>query len=153
MVEVSQPGRRALPGIFRAFWGRFKMCNSDNIWRSGGRAIKTPLLAAIAAALGPLLGAGCAIRPIQQDVTGIPTIAVVDYIRCETRLAIQDKAVQLLQSYGSEQAIRLASRFSLIRGEPWLVNPSTDLYRSEGTCVLLPLHRNRHCLRFYVRHN
>jgi hypothetical protein len=39
---------------------------------------------------------GCAIHPVQQDVTGLKTVEVVDRIRCETRRAIQDKTIDLL---------------------------------------------------------
>jgi hypothetical protein len=50
--------------------------------------------------LAPVIAAlsgGCSIHPVQQDVTGLPTADLVKYIRCETRLAIQDKAIQLLK--------------------------------------------------------
>lgn len=43
------------------------------------------------------LSAGCSIHPIQEQVTGLPTTDLVKYIRCETRLAIQDKAIWLLK--------------------------------------------------------
>jgi hypothetical protein len=61
--------------------------------RKDFRALATkallPLLSAVA------LG-GCAIHPVQQDVTGLKTVEVVDRIRCETRRAIEDKAIDLL---------------------------------------------------------
>lgn len=78
-------------------------------------------------ALSSALSMGCAIHPVQQDVTGIPTTAIVDHIRCETRLAIQDKAIDLLEVYGTSQARALATRFASGRGEPWRVDPNTDL--------------------------
>ena len=40
--------------------------------------------------------AGCAIHPVQQDVTHLRTVEVVDRIRCETQRAIEDKAIDLL---------------------------------------------------------
>jgi hypothetical protein len=39
---------------------------------------------------------GCAIHPVQQDVTGLPTTQIVRRIRCEARLAIIDKAIGML---------------------------------------------------------
>lgn len=56
---------------------------------------KKPALSAVllsAAALG-----GCAIHPVQQDVTGVPPKVIVDRIRCEARLAVIDKAIDLLR--------------------------------------------------------
>jgi hypothetical protein len=50
----------------------------------------------LALAIAALSG-GCSIHPVQQQVTGLPTPELVRYIRCETRLAIQDKAIALLR--------------------------------------------------------
>src|SRR5260370_40103251 len=50
----------------------------------------------------PLLSmalAGCAIHPVQKDETGFRTVDIVDRIRCERRLAIQDKAIAMLRDY------------------------------------------------------
>jgi len=55
-----------------------------------------PSLGPMAPMMAMLL-AGCSIHPLQQDVTGVPTPSLVQYIRCETRLAIQDKAAELLR--------------------------------------------------------
>jgi hypothetical protein len=68
------------------------------------------LLLSFLAAIGL---AGCGVHPVQQDVTGIPTAQLVDYIRCETRLAIQNKAIRLLRESPSlgERALRLADEF------------------------------------------
>ncbi|QPF94110.1 hypothetical protein [Bradyrhizobium commune] len=41
--------------------------------------------------------AGCSLHPVQQEVTGVKTPDLVQFIRCETRLAIQDKAIELLK--------------------------------------------------------
>jgi hypothetical protein len=62
---------------------------------AGGRrsARAASCLAPVIAALS----AGCSIHPIQEQVTGLPTTDLVKYIRCETRLAIQDKAIALLK--------------------------------------------------------
>jgi hypothetical protein len=42
-----------------------------------------PLLSAVALA-------GCSTHPVQQDVTGLRTVDIVNHLRCETRLGIQD---------------------------------------------------------------
>ncbi len=81
----------------------------------------------VIAALGAMLGTGCAIHPVQRDVTGVPTLDIVEHIRCETRLAVQDKAIERLRSYGREQASRLADDLSSIRGQPWDFNPDKNL--------------------------
>ena len=52
-----------------------------------------------------VLSSGCSIHPLQQDVTGVPTHVLVQYIRCETRLAIQDKAIELLTKEKSPQPL------------------------------------------------
>jgi hypothetical protein len=41
--------------------------------------------------------AACSIHPTQEDVTRVPTKHIVDRIRCEARLAIVDKAIDLLR--------------------------------------------------------
>jgi hypothetical protein len=73
--------------------------------------------------LAPMIGmllAGCAIHPVQQDVTGVPTPSLVQYIRCETRLAIQDKAADLLRGENPDNP--LIEKLRSIRGQPWPVN-------------------------------
>jgi hypothetical protein len=35
----------------------------------------------------------CAIAPVQQNVTGLPVVRIVNHIHCETRIAIQKKAL------------------------------------------------------------
>lgn len=40
-----------------------------------------------------LLVSGCAIRPLPEDVTGVPAHIIVQQIRCETRQAIVDSAL------------------------------------------------------------
>jgi hypothetical protein len=51
------------------------------------------------AALGIYLGvSGCAIHPLPEDVTGVPTDKIVRKIRCEARTAIKDNLTQWLMS-------------------------------------------------------
>ena len=49
------------------------------------------MCAGVAAAA--FLAAGCAIHPLPEDVTGVPTYYIVRQIRCETRQAIIDTAL------------------------------------------------------------
>jgi hypothetical protein len=64
---------------------------------SGVRLGKVVLPVVAVVALG-----GCSIHPIQQDVTHLKTVEVVDHIRCETQRAIQDKAIDLLINLDGE---------------------------------------------------
>jgi hypothetical protein len=73
--------------------------------------------------------AGCAIHPIQQNVTGLPTVDIVNHIRCESRVAIQKKAVELLRNIHSDA--RLADRLEQDLGQIWVVNPYTELRPAE----------------------
>ena len=61
-------------------------------------------LTAVACAL---VASGCAIRPLPEDVSGVPTYTIVRQIRCETRQAIFDSAVQWLTSERVDPASRL----------------------------------------------
>jgi hypothetical protein len=61
---------------------------------------------------------GCSIHPIQQEVTGVPTPILVQYIRCETRLAIQDKAIELLNKEDPPNPA-IIEQLTLLRGRPW----------------------------------
>jgi hypothetical protein len=67
--------------------------------------------------------AACAIHPVQKDVTGFRTVDIVDHIRCETRLAIQDKAIAMLRQYGERnnnpKPIAFADDLSRKRGKIW----------------------------------
>jgi hypothetical protein len=40
-----------------------------------------------------LCAAGCAIHPLPEDITGVPTYTIVRQIRCETRQAVADSAI------------------------------------------------------------
>jgi hypothetical protein len=78
----------------------------------------------------PLLSlvlAGCAIHPVQKDVTGFRTADIVDRIRCESRLAIQDKAIAMLRGYGERthnpQPIAIAADLEQRRGSVWKFDP------------------------------
>jgi len=87
-----------------------------------GRAARC-LASLIAAAL-----AGCSIHPVQQEATGVKTPDLVQFIRCETRLAIQDKAIQLLADENSSNPIIEQLRRG--RGLPW---PPGVRARLQGT--------------------
>lgn len=72
--------------------------------------------------------AGCSIHPVQRDVTGFRTVDIVDRIRCETRLAIQDKAIDLLINLPEEKdrdgrARAIAQELRRHRGEAWDFDP------------------------------
>jgi hypothetical protein len=117
----------------RSFFGRpfFSRSFFGGSWGKGRSGSK---LRASAKAAVPLISVftlgACAIHPLQQDVTGVPTVDLVNHIRCETRLAIQDKAIAMLRAYKDGQDGRtayLAEYLSGIRGKPWRVNPNKDL--------------------------
>jgi hypothetical protein len=77
----------------------------------------------------PLLSvifSGCSIHPVQQDVTGVPPVEIIHHIRCETRLAIQDKAIALLFAYKNgqqESSVNLAKTLQAQRGMVWKFDP------------------------------
>ena len=79
-----------------------------------GRAIKTVI---------PLLSAAtltaCAIHPVQQDVTGVPPKSIVNRIRCEARLAVLDKAIDVLRRVAkdSRTSAVAAGKFDIIADE------------------------------------
>ena len=73
-----------------------------------------------------LIVAGCSIHPVQQEVTGVPPVDIIHHIRCETRLAIQDKAIELLFAYRGgqyEPSIDLAKSLKAKRGQVWKFDP------------------------------
>jgi hypothetical protein len=53
--------------------------------------------------------AGCALHPIQEQVTDLPTADIVRHIKCEAQQAIQEKAKRLLTARGGPSAV-LAKR-------------------------------------------
>jgi len=86
-------------------------------WAGAARSV-VPLLS--------LIVSGCSIHPVQQDVTGVPPVEIIHHIRCETRLAIQDKAIELLYAYKGGQhdpSINLAKSLQTQRGQVWKFDP------------------------------
>src|SRR5207249_2348270 len=67
-----------------------------------------------------LIAAGCAIHPLPENVTGVPTYTIVRQIRCETRQAVIDSALGWLQ-HESEDRVDPASRaigLQFLNGRP-----------------------------------
>jgi hypothetical protein len=93
-----------------------------NLARKDFRALATkamlPLLCAVA------LG-GCALHPVQQDVTGFPTKEIVRHVRCETRLAVQNKAIELLSKRDDARSQAFAERLANDRGLFARFDPAT----------------------------
>ncbi len=56
------------------------------------------------------LASGCAIRPVPEDITGVPTYTIVRQIRCETRQAIIDSAIGWLTAERNEDRVDPTSR-------------------------------------------
>jgi hypothetical protein len=86
-------------------------------WAGAARSV-LPLLS--------LIVSGCSIHPVQQDVTGVPPVDIIHHIRCETRLAIEDKAIELLFAYKGgqhEPSINLAKSLQAKRGQTWKFDP------------------------------
>jgi hypothetical protein len=78
----------------------------------------------------PVVVAGCSIHPVQQEVTGVPPVEIINHIRCETRLAIQDKAIELLRNYNGgndPRALFLAQRLEEARSKSWSFISRNDL--------------------------
>ncbi|WP_407175472.1 hypothetical protein [Bradyrhizobium sp. STM 3562] len=82
------------------------------------------------ALMAATLLAGCAIHPVQQDVTGVPTPELVQYIRCESRLAIQDKAIALFRK--EDPSNPLIDELIAGRGTQWPPNIRARLNAREG---------------------
>ena len=81
------------------------------IGKTGGDTERTgaphAFWAGVARSVLPLLSlivSGCSIHPVQQDVTGVKPKDLVNFIRCEARLAIQDKAIEMLRGETSARA-------------------------------------------------
>jgi hypothetical protein len=95
----------------------------DRSWSKGSK------LRASAKAAVPLISVfalgACSIHPVQQDVTGLPVVKIMNHIRCETRVAIQRKAIELLRKVHHDT--RLADTLEQHLGEIWRVNPYTEL--------------------------
>jgi hypothetical protein len=101
--------------------------------RIGDAAARNHFRAGAARSVFPLLSvvlAGCSIHPVQQEVTGVPPVEIIRHIRCETRLAIQDKAIELLEGYKGGNDPRsqlLAQRLKEVRGRSWGFVNRSDL--------------------------
>src|SRR5215208_6823125 len=72
-------------------------------------------LFSVAAIALSFLGAGCAIHPLPEDVTGVPTYYIVRQIRCEARSAVIETAINGLINYGTNagdpETTRIAREF------------------------------------------
>src|SRR3954452_24216191 len=81
------------------------------------RSLKQCATRAVLSLLPAAVSAACAIHPVQQDVTGVPSKAIVDRIRCEARLAVLDKAIDVLRRAAEQSrtaAPILAGKFDVI---------------------------------------
>jgi hypothetical protein len=97
-----------------------KRAGAPHAFRAGATRLVLPLLS--------LIVSGCSIHPVQQDVTGVPPVDIIHHIRCETRLAIEDKAIELLFAYKGgqhEPSINLAKSLQARRGRVWKFDPRT----------------------------
>ena len=116
-------GRSFLGLSFLGFsWGEGR---SGSKLRASAKAA-VPLISVFA------LGA-CALHPLQQDVTGLPTVLIVNHIRCETRVAIQLKAIEELKASRHGPSV-LSDRMEATLGKVWdgsVVNPARDLSPTE----------------------
>lgn len=74
-----------------------------------------------------VLLAGCSIAPLQQTVTGVRTEDLVNYIRCETRFAVQDKALDLMTEEEAPSAVLAELRELRRHGKPWRSNTRASL--------------------------
>jgi hypothetical protein len=95
-----------------------KRAGAPHAFRAGATRLVLPLLS--------LIVSGCSIHPVQQDVTGVPPVDIIHHIRCETRLAIEDKAIELLFAYKGgqhEPSINLAKSLQAKRGQVWKFDP------------------------------
>jgi hypothetical protein len=83
-----------------------------------------PLLSAVALA-------GCSTHPVQQDVTGLRTVNIVNHLRCETRLGIQDTAITLLIGENGGVTTPFIGELIATRGDIWNFDPARKLNRKE----------------------
>jgi hypothetical protein len=115
----------------RSFFDRSFFGLSWGKGRSGSK------LRASAKAVVPLISvfalAACSIRPTGKDVTGLPIVAIVNHIRCETRIAIQLKAIDELKVSRDGPSL-LTNRMEAALGQVWDANvviPTRDLSPKE----------------------
>jgi hypothetical protein len=76
-------------------------------------------VAAIAAAS---LMAGCAIHPVPEDVTGVPTQGIVKQIRCETRDAVRAVVLRVIDRMAANGDQRAQDISSLFHADPEQMN-------------------------------
>jgi hypothetical protein len=107
--------------FFGGSWGKRR---SSNKLRASVKAV-VPLISVFT------LGA-CAIRPVQQDVTGLPVVAIVNHIRCETRVAIQKKAIAKILAIRKRDTF-VTDKLEANLGKPWthIIDPNRDLSPTE----------------------
>jgi hypothetical protein len=60
-------------------------------------------------------------------MSSLPTVNIVNHIRCESRLAIQKKAIELLRDKHGDTKLAYKLEHILGLGEVWNVNPYTEL--------------------------
>ncbi len=74
-----------------------------------------------------LLAAGCAIRPLPEQVTGVTTFNIVKQIRCETRQAVFDTFIDAMTKNPdvfNESAQRIALQFQDDPASMYKLNPN-----------------------------
>jgi hypothetical protein len=101
------------------------------LWRKAGRGKFSTGFKAVVPLISMLAMCGCAIHPVQQDVTRIKPTQLVNFIRCEARLAIQDKALLLLRDEKRPRSLALAEQLAAMRGQRWDFDPSRVLSSDE----------------------
>jgi hypothetical protein len=114
----------------RSFLGLSFLGRSWGKGRSGSK-----LRASVKAAV-PLISvfalAACSIRPTGRDVIGLPIVAIVNHIRCETRVAIQLKAIAKILAIRKQDTF-VTDKLSANLGKPWtnIIDPNRDLSPKE----------------------
>ena len=104
---------------------------AGRFWSEGGSGKLRASVKAVVPLLSLFALAACAIHPHQQDVTSLPTVNIVNHIRCESRLAIQKKAIELLHDKHGDTKLAYKLEHILGLGEVWNVNPYTELTPAE----------------------
>jgi hypothetical protein len=56
---------------------------------------------------------GCALHPLPEDVTGVPTHTIVRQIRCEARAAVKDNLTDWLDLYNNPDLKRMGLEFAM----------------------------------------
>jgi hypothetical protein len=96
-----QQTRSQFHAIFRCIFLRFRQ---QRHW--GEIAVLSRILSLIAT----IFLAGCAIRPLPQDVSGVSTPVIVKQVRCETRQAVIDLALGWLTDDANQENGRVDPR-------------------------------------------